>query len=210
MPSEKHLPMQLVTLKAMPVLEFDTEQRCDVSTITSKSVDAEGDIVNPDGLNWERFYDDGSPVHYAHHSLKVGRALWVKSKGDTIIAKTKYDAAPSTWSKGTPWIGDVVFDAIRKGALPGKSLTLLPEEVREPTPEEKALGAKRVLEKACVMEFSVCRAPVNQDAVVTEICKALDEMNPNIAQELLEQNYLGDVVDEIRRAFVGLSSAGGR
>jgi len=207
---KKGLPMQLVTLKAMPTMEFDTDMRCDISTITSKSVDAAGDIVNPEGLDWERFYDDGSPVHYAHHSLKVGRALWVKSKGDTIVAKTQYDRAPANWTAGKDWLGDVVFSAVCKGALPGKSLTLLPEEERHPTTDEKALGCKRVIEKATVMEFSVCSRPVNQDAVVAEICKSLDEMNPNIAQELLRQDYLGDVVAAIQQAFAGLPSAGGR
>jgi len=193
--------VNLVYFKALPTIECG-ESRCDVSTITSKSVDAEGDIIIPDGLNWDKFQEDGSPVHYAHHSLRVGRALWIKSKGDRIIAKTKYDVAPASWSKDKPWLGDLVWSAVQKGALSGKSITVLPEDTRDPTPAEKQLGAKRVIATGTVMEFSVCKAPVNADAMVEEICKSLDALTEGVVVE-------EDVTALIGRAFEELR-AGGR
>jgi len=205
--SKKSLPMGLIVLKALPVVELFGPERCDVSTITSKSIDAEGDIVMPEGLDWDRFHEDGSPVHYAHHSLRVGRALWVKAKGDRIIAKTRYDSAPAGWSKDKSWIGDVVFDAVRKGALPGKSITVLPEEDRKPTDEEKAAGCKRVITKGTVMEFSVCKAPVNQDAVVEEICKSLDAFNPVVVEALNQAGHLDELVARIGLAFDELAGS---
>lgn len=185
LPPEK-LPHGLVVVRALPTMEFDPAARCDVSTITSKAVDSDGDIILPEGLDWDRFHEDGSPVHYAHHSLRVGRALWVKARGDKVIAKTRYDSAPKGWDASKPWLGDVVFDAVRKGALTGKSITVLPQEEREPSAEEKAQGAKRVITKGVVAEFSVCKAPVNHEALVEEICKAMDELQSTAVNEELE------------------------
>lgn len=206
---KKSAPMSLVYFKATPEIQVLGDERCDVSTITSKAIDSQGDIIIPDGLDWDRFHEDGSPVHYAHHSLRVGRALWIKSKGDRIIAKTKYDSAPANWAKDKPWLGDLVLDAVKKGALPGKSITVLPTDEREPTKAEADLGAKRVIVKGTVMEFSVCKTPINQDAVVEEICKALDAFNPVVVEELNQTGHLNDLVAQLKGVFEELQ-AGGR
>lgn len=186
--------MKLLRFKAYPEMEFDSEGRCDVSTITSKAVDNDGDIVLPEGLDFTTFYEHGSPVNYQHSSLRVGRALWVKAKGEKLIAKTRYDSAPKDWSKDKPWVSDLVFEAVCKGVLGGKSITLLPEEERKPTDAEAAAGAKRVVTKGTVMEFSVCKRPVNPDALVEEIRKSLDAITDGVEEP-------EDIVASIGRAF---------
>lgn len=187
---------KLVYFKSRPEMTFEASQRRDISVITSKSVDLEGDIIEPDGLNWDSWQERGAPVHFGHGSLKVGRALWVKSKGDKITAMTEYDRAPKGWTETKPWIGDLVWDAVQKGILTGKSITVLPDDCREPTDTEKAAGAKRVISKGLVMEYSVCKTPVNEDAVVEEIRKSLDNM---ILEALVDPNK--EIAAELEHVF---------
>ena len=199
----------LIRLKAVAEMEFLGSERCDVSTITSKAVDNEGDIVIPGGLNFERFYDNGSAVNYQHSSVRVGRCLWIKAKGDKLIAKTQYDRAPKDWTASKPWVSDMVFDAVCKGVLTGKSITLLPEEDRPPTDQEVALGAKRVVTKGTVLEYSVCRAPVNPEAIVEEIKKALDEfINPEDLLKTQEQARMNELAAELKAVFIQLQTGG--
>lgn len=189
-------------MKAIPEIELLGNERCDVSTITSKAIDNDGDIVLPDGLNFERFYDNGSTVNYQHSSLRIGRCLWIKAKGDRLIAKTQYDRAPKDWTTNKPWVSDMVFDAVCKGILTGKSITLLPEEERKPTDQEAELGARRVVTKGTVLEYSVCKAPVNPDAIVEEIKKALDEfVNP---EDLLKEQEQDKLASELKVFFAQL------
>lgn len=200
--ASKSLPIgEMVKFSAIAEMELDVSERCDISTITSKSVDAQGDIIMPDGLDWTYWQERGSPVHFAHNAIRVGRALWVKAKGDRWIAKTKYDSAPKGWDKSKPWLCDIVFDAVKKGTLPGKSITVLPTEEQEPNAEQRDLGAKRIISKGLVSEFSVCRAPVNQDAMVEEICKSLDAFNPQVVEDLNQRGYLDELAAEIEGAF---------
>jgi len=195
----------LVHFKALANLQMNVEERSDVSTITSRSVDLQGDIIEPDGLKWDTFTQQGSPVHYAHNALRVGQALWVKSRGDSIVAKTQYSKSPSGWNSEKPWIGDVVWLAVQKGILPGKSITVLPEKYRKPTSEEADRGAKRVITAGTVMEFSVCKAPVNSDAVVEEIHKALDDLVNFKEAELDNPDCQLEMAREIERVFNVLS-----
>ena len=187
---------KLVYYKSLPEMTFESDHRRDISVITSKSVDLEGDIIEPEGLDWDSWQERGAPVHYGHGSIKVGRALWVKSKGNKITAMTEYDRAPKGWTEGKPWIGDVVWDAVKKGFLNGKSITVLPNDYREPTTEEKSVGAKRVISKGLVMEYSVTKSPVNEDAVVEEIQKSLDRLVEEVKIDSVEE-----IAAEVKRVF---------
>lgn len=194
----------LIRLKSLATMEYDPQSRTDVSTITSRSIDSQGDIVIPEGLNWDRFYENGSPVNYQHSSLRVGHALWIKPKGDKIIAKTAYDRAPKDWNSSKPWVSDLVFEAVCKGILSGKSITLLPEEEREPTEEEAKLGVKNVITKGTVEEFSVCKMPVNPDAIVEEIQKALDNfVDPEALIKASEMDKLAGMIEGVFKSLSG-------
>ena len=183
----------LVTLKSFASMEVEKGERSDISTITTSSVDSDGDIVLIDGIDLEPWQDAGSPVYYAHKSLKVGHCLWTKKSAETIKAKTKYDHAPSNWKSDKPFVADVIWDAVQKGILPGKSVTLLPKDCDEPTKEQKAAGVRRIIRTSMLAEFSVCKTPVNGDAIVEEIHKALTE-EPTV-------NNLDEIANSIKRAF---------
>ena len=200
--------MSTLLFKSIPTMTFDRDSRCDISTITSKSVDLQGDIIEPQGLDWTPFYDGGSKVNLSHSSIVVGRALWVKAQDGKVIAKTQYEKSPDNWPVEKVWYPDVVFEAVCKGVMPGKSLELAfsSDNIREPSKAEAEAGAKRVITKAFVNEFSVCRRPVNPDAVIQEVQKALDEIiNPRVLSEDLDKRTL---IGGIEGVFERLKAGG--
>jgi len=195
--------VNLIVLRSDPTIEVLRAEHADISTVSSEALGSDGMIVRNSGLNWEKFYEDGSPVHLEHRSVRVGRALWVKAKDSKIVAKTQYDRAPQAWPTDKPWLGDTVFNAVCRGLLPGKSVTLLCESECKPTAEEAKLGAKTVIDRATVLEFSVCAAPVNPEAIVEQIERAMKSK-----EDILASSELEELAAEIGRAFDQLRTGG--
>lgn len=191
----------LIVLRSEPTIELLRSEHADISVISSEAVGSDGMIVLNSGLNWDRFYEDGSPVHLEHRSVRVGRAQWVKTKPERITAKTIYDRAPQAWPTDKAWLGDTVFDAVCRGHLPGKSVTLLRGTERKPTEAEAATGAKVVIDTATVLEFSVCAAPVNPEAIVEEIQRAM---------KVPDNKELEELAASIELAFKELIAGGSR
>lgn len=167
--------------------------RCDVSTLTTNAVDSDGDIIVPDGLDWNSYTASGSSVYLEHHDLPVGRALWIKRSGDSWLAKTHYTPAPSDWPSDKKWLGDAVFDKVQKGELSGKSVSLVVKKSRLPNPAELLKGAKRIIEQAIVMAYSVCKSPINPETMVLAVAKAKPEVKyvaTRVVEAQLEQRLL--------------------
>jgi len=193
--------LRLKRFEVISKAETDTDARTDVSIISTRTVDAEGDIIIPEGLDWDRFHESGSPVNVAHTSLRIGKALWVKSDNYSVRAKTQYDRQPKDWPFNKPWPADVVFSAVARGLLRGKSITLLPTEERPPTDAEAKLGVQRVISKGLVEEYSVCAEPVNPEALVESVQKAL--LGFDEAGAVMDDMEL---VEEIVEAFRSLKA----
>jgi len=191
----------LIILRSDPTIEVLRAEHADISTVSTEALGSDGMIVLNSGLNWDRFYEDGSPVHLEHRSVRVGRALWVKAKDNKIVAKTQYDRAPQAWPTDKPWLGDTVFNAVCRGHLPGKSVTLLRESERKPTEAETKLGATTVIDRATVLEYSVCADPVNPEAIVEQIERAM---------KVPDNKELEELAASIELAFKELIAGGSR
>lgn len=166
-------PNDAVIFKSIPLsLECEKGSRTDVSLITTDRVDSSGDKVIQHGGDWDTFRQNGSPVYYEHRDIQIGRALWVKPVEKGWLAKTQYASRPQDWPNTKAWPADAVFDLVQKGRLGGKSVTLLPKETRAPDAQEAEAGVKRVIQTWTVLGFSVCEAPVNEDAEVIVVSKA--------------------------------------
>lgn len=156
------------TLVKSTLQELLPAEKADISIITTDSVDADGDMLKADGMDFSDFIAIGSPVQYNHRSLQVGRAAWVKpySKDGVTgwIAKTLYHST----DKGTE-----AYNLVKSGQLSGKSIGGDWLEAREPDAIEKSLGAKRIITKSKVYEFSVCVLGANPDAKVIAKEKAI-------------------------------------
>ena len=187
--------------------------RTDVSTLTTNAVDSDGDIILPDGLDWNSYTASGSSVYLEHHDLPVGRALWIKRSGDSWLAKTHYTPAPADWPVDKKWLGDAVFDKVQKGELAGKSVSLVVKKSRLPNPAELLKGAKRIIEQAVVMAYSVCKSPINPETLVLAVAKSKPEVTyvtkssimHNAEQQVLDVLYRMDYQAVIQRVLDRLS-----
>src|SRR5437016_3402470 len=85
--------------KSVDSVRVEPGERTDVSVIASNDIDRDGDVILPNVGDWS---DYNRVVAWSHdyESLPVGSCWWIKSQGDTLIAKTHYAPKPPDWGDG--------------------------------------------------------------------------------------------------------------
>lgn len=174
-------------------IETDSEERTEVSLVTTNSVDRDREVILPGGGDWKGFRLNPT-VTFAHKydELPLGRALWVRRQKpippqtvDGWLAKTLYASKPEGWE--APWLADAVFHLIQQKFLPGKSIGFIPMEMRAPEekeieerPELAKVGA--IITKWHALEYAVAPVQSNPDALVQEVakCKAAGMTCPEV------------------------------
>lgn len=149
--------------------EVDAKEKCDISTITTDSVDSDGEVVLPNGIDLKTY--QRNPVVLWSHMMEqppIGRCLWIKSTPNGMKAKTMYadtDFASQIWS------------LVQGGFLKGKSIGFLPLDVRPATADEiksrPDWKSSPIISKSLLLEFSACSVPSNQDALVEAVSKGV-------------------------------------
>src|SRR5262249_41948413 len=157
-----------------------TGDRSDVSWITVQETDYEGELIIAKGVMDEIYRMN--PIVAMNHRYDLpaaGRSIWRKSARngelEGIKAKTLYPARPAYLAPEGEWAPDSVWEMIKAGLLLGKSVGIVPVEVREPTPEEEARhpGVKQVIARSQLIEYSVCAVPVQKLALVESVSKSV-------------------------------------
>src|SRR5439155_14794481 len=101
---------------------------------------------------------------------------------------TQYPSKPASWPDTDPWAPDKVFALVQSGLLNSKSIGFLPLKVHFPDAREQAANGwpdgVRVVDEWLLLEYAVCTAGVNQEALVEAVSKSAD---PAHAPELLKQ-----------------------
>ena len=164
-------------------LEFDADERIEVSVITADSIDRDNEVVLAKGLNWNQFKRAGMPVTFCHDydALPVGRgkSIWtysaeVKKDGQSEMihgwkARTFYHTRPKGWEG--QWVPDGIVHLIGEDGLKGKSIGFIPTEFSSPKPEDikkrpELADVNFVIRKAIVLEYAVCTVQSNVDSLV--------------------------------------------
>jgi len=164
---------------------FSLGEKADISLITDGSVDSDKEIINPDGLIWDRFRKN--PIVAFNHNYDippVGKSIWQKKTVDGWKAKTIYTSRPESHPKDSAWFPESVFHMVKEGSLPGKSIGGLAKR-REATPEEIQKGATKVADEFIVYEYSAVVLQANQNAIVESVSKGLID----IPKEILEGSF---------------------
>jgi hypothetical protein len=170
--------------------ELLTGERSDVSWISTKSVDRQGDVVFAKGMNDAQFAQNPLvTLNHAYWAPPAGRSVWRKFAKDGelrgVKAKTIYPAKPEAWGED-PWVPDKAFALCEAGLLNAKSIGFLPTKVHVPTNKEReTLGkdTQLVIEEWLMLEYACVFLPANQDAVVEQVSKGL-EIPEGIAKAL--------------------------
>lgn len=142
-----------------------------VAVISTDSVDREGEVVVPTGL--ERKSYEGAPLYFNHDWAKgtpIGSLVWVKNHNRRVIAKGRI-------SDKTQLARDV-FSLMQDGVLKAFSVGFFRKSAGAPTREELAAnphwkGAKAVTRKWELFETSVVGVPMNPDAQALAIAKGV-------------------------------------
>jgi len=159
--------------------DVDEEERTVVAVISTDSIDRDGEVLNPKGMNADNFRKN-PVVLWSHENWTppIGKALWLKRKGNQIIAKVKFAATERA---------EEVWQLFKGGFLNAFSVGFKPKEGRRPTPDDikasPALAdARFIFTKWELLEFSPVAIPANPDA----LAQAIKSKSVNVSDELIK------------------------
>jgi len=104
--------------------EIDEEERSTVELINTPNVDRDKEILLPRGAELSHFTSNPQ-VLWAHNYQvpPIGKSVWVKKKPEGLLAKTVY---------ATTAFAEEIWQLIKGGFLPGRSVGFIPLESHEP------------------------------------------------------------------------------
>lgn len=158
-------------------LTAEPGERAVIARITTTSVDREGDVVLPSGINLSNFRKN-PVVLFAHRGdqLPVARAEKIDKQSDSIVAKVEFAERPKSLPSGVEWIPDTLFELFQQKVLRGFSIGFNVGEGgwRDATDADRRKfdGARRVIAQWELVEFSVAPIPMNQDALAMAVSKS--------------------------------------
>jgi HK97 family phage prohead protease len=143
--------------------EFKEGESASIDYISTKSVDRDGDIVEPHGAIMFD-YEKNPCVLWCHDykSLPIGRCEWIRSNDHGIVAKTIYAVDANPFARQ-------VYEYRKSGFPLGKSIGFVPIETN-PKPQK---GVRTHHLKYLILEYSDCPIPSNPDALNIAVSKGL-------------------------------------
>ena len=167
-------------------VESDVEKREIVSTITTMSPDRGKRVVLPQGIDLTD-YRRNPVVQWSHMYFMppVGRNVWIKTSGETLLAKTRFAERPRRHEG--EWLPDTLLDLYAQDMLKGFSIGVLVRDSSPPTKDELKVHKNwkdvwQIIRKSSMIEYSCCSIPMNQDAL--KQLYAAGNISPGMAQVL--------------------------
>ena len=144
------------------------------ATITTASLDRDGEVVVPQGMNASEY--ETNPVLFWNHdyNLPVGKCVGLKRTATGIVGDFTLAERPADY-EGT-FFPDFVRAVIGQGVVKGISIGYVPEEggTRRATPDDrKRYGdtVHTVFNRWRLLEISVAPLQANPDALVSAVRK---------------------------------------
>jgi HK97 family phage prohead protease len=168
----------LMTLKQFaPDLEVQDGERAVIARITTASVDRDGDVVLPSGADTRDFLEN-PVVLFGHDSSRVpvGKAVSMKRTPNDIKAKVEFAKRPDTHPDAVEWVPDTVLALFQQKVLRAFSIGFTIDDARdagEKDLERFGKGARRIITRWKLLEFSVVPIPANQEALATAVSKGI-------------------------------------
>ena len=157
----------------------EDEEGYTVGTISSISVDSDGDVVLPTAIDFSRY--KMNPVVLLNHNLNqpIGYAEKISVHDDKIVAKTKYGNTPEAQKVyqlikdkvlRTHSIGFITLEQVKRTDPHFKTITdKLQKEYPNKFTDDKVKTLDRIVTKALLIEYSIVTIPANEEAVMTEV-----------------------------------------
>lgn len=165
---------QILRKRFVAELGVKLEDRSVIASISSISVDRDGDVLIPQGCDATDFLK--SPTVFFNHdyNLPVGKCTAIKRSPDHLEATTIFAQKPENHSGD--WLPDTLLSLFQQGVIHGFSVGFAPLEGRKPTAKDKQLfgdQVNHVYSKWKLLEYSVAPLPANQDALALAVSKGL-------------------------------------
>ena len=160
------MPVTLISKQFVAETKTDTAERSVTAIISTGAIDRDSEILVPRGADFNQYLKN-PVVLWAHDywSQPIGRAMWIKRQGNSIIAKMQFADTQEA---------EDVYQLFKGGFLSAFSVGFRVLDSREPTvddikkyPEWK--DARRVFVKWELLEFSVVPVPANPEALVQAV-----------------------------------------
>lgn len=158
-----------------------------VGTISTIDVDADGDVVLPEGMDTRRY--EKNPVVLFNHSLSmpIGYAEKIVVSDEKIVAKTRYGTTAEAYKVHqlvkdkvlrTHSIGFLTLEELQRGTPAfNNKMSELKKKFPQKFTDENAKMVDRIVTKAVMVEYSIVTIPANEDAVIAEVKSAKNSID---------------------------------
>ena len=141
-----------------------------VAYISTDTVDEEGEVVLPSGIQTNRFQQTGTVFWNHNYDDPVATCQYLEVNDNGVVASTHFPERPE--GHDGEWRPDAVLALVAAGLCRGVSIGFSYLETREPTAKDKqqfkSTGNKlsKVVSKSRLLEYSFAPLPMNEDALV--------------------------------------------
>jgi len=146
--------------------DIDDNERTVTAVVSTGGVDRDNEVLLPKGALLDN-YKKNPVVLWAHNSWEtpIGKNLWIKRKGNDIIAKTKFAETEKA---------NEVYELFKGGFLNAFSIGFMPIKGHRPEPDDikkrpDLAEATYIYDKWELLEYSVVPVPANAEALATAV-----------------------------------------
>ena len=165
-----------------------------VARISSTSVDRDGDVLLPSGLDLKDFRHN--PVLLWSHNgdqLPIGKVPHIEPRHDDVVATVIFADRPKSLPKTSEWPADTIHDLFQQGVLKafsvGFSVPIGGFRMAEKRDQARfGEGVRRVITRWKLAELSVVSVPANQDAVALAVSKGRLRPDSCVIAEMLSMD----------------------
>lgn len=162
-------------------ISIEEGERAVVAKISTATVDRDGEVIVPDGVNW-RDYQKNPVVLLGHdyYSLPIGKCTALTRDEKAITAKTIFAERPADHPAEKEWVPDTILSLFKQGVLKAFSIGFEPMDggMRAATKgdvEKYGPECRRVFSRIKLLEYSVVTIPANQEAVALAVSKGISK-----------------------------------
>lgn len=156
-----------IQYKTLPTsLDIRAGERAVIASITTDSVDRDGDVLIPSGADLTDFMKSPTVFFNHNYSAPVARAAALKRTARGIEAKTIFASRPT--DHVGEWLPDTLFALFQQKVIKGFSVGFVPVSGHPATDADRkrfGAGVRYVFEAWKMLEYSVAPLPSNQDAL---------------------------------------------
>ena len=168
--------MKNMKRKTLAASVEDTSPKGVVAKLTTDSVDRDGEMLIPQGMN-SKEYEQNPVLFYNHdYANPIGTVSNIKRGERDVLGTLKFAQRPEGYQGD--FFPEFVEALVKQGIIKGVSVGFVPENgaSRMATKGDMSKyggGIKRVYNKWKLLEVSIAPLPANQDALISAVGKGL-------------------------------------